>query len=154
LDLNKFKSFTKDVTSHEIIGSQLVIQSDQKDPYMIYSETLDLNPYLKIDWCILLILFCVYWFIFSKTVGYLAKFKIFENHSRIDIIFLALFFGLLFIPMMHISNAQKSDQENRMLAIKPNLIQSGGIIDNNFGSKFNDWFNDRFWGRDMAVYLF
>lgn len=67
--------------------------------------------------------------------------------------FLTLFFGLLFIPMLHISDAEKSEQENRMLARKTHLI-SGNKIDNDFGTKFNDWFSDRFLGRSILLNIY
>ena len=93
-------------------------------------------------------------FLFSyKVVNYLAKFKLLEKHSRIDIVFLTLFFGLLWLPMLHISHAERSDKEKRLLAPMAELIANGNI-NNKFGEQFNNWFNDRFWGRDFVISLF
>ena len=66
---------------------------------------------------------------------------------------LAIFFALLFIPMSHISDATKSEQEKRMLAKKPQLmIDKRG--NNNYGMQFDAWYNDHFFGRDMMIGLY
>jgi len=52
--------------------------------------------------------------------------------------------------MLHISDAEKSTQENRVLATKPSLFVDGKI-NQKYGVQFNSWFNDRFFGRDILV---
>ena len=152
LDPTLFRTF-HDVESHKVVDNKLVIESEKKNPYMLYSQPINIFQGSVIDWCLFLILSCVYWFVFSKSLRYLGNFKILENHSRIDIVFVGVFFILLFIPMMHISHAEKSEQENRTLATKPHLF-SKGELNSDFGKKFNDWFNDRFWGRNFIVGLY
>ena len=69
------------------------------------------------------------YFLFTYKLGkYLSRFKIEEHHSRIDIVFLTVFFILLFVPMLHISDAEKSEQENRMLAKYTPLIDYWGGV--------------------------
>lgn len=85
-----------------------------------------------------------------KLVQYVAKFKIIENNSRIDIVFVIAFIILLFLPMSHISDATKSMQENRMFAEYPKFLTNNGI-NNKFGEQFNSWFSDRFWGREKTI---
>lgn len=66
---------------------------------------------------------------------------------------ITVFFALLFVPMSHISDAEKSEQENRMLAQKPHI----SIYDedgNNYGTQFDAWYNDHFFGRDAMNYLY
>lgn len=90
-------------------------------PYLLYKGNINLEAKTVIDWHLFIILATFYFFIIYKVVKYLAKFKIEKNYSRIDIVFLSVFFALLFAPMLKISDAEKSIQENRMLAKKPQL---------------------------------
>ena len=78
-----------------------------------------------------------------KITDYISDFKTVKNNSRIDIIFLLIFFILLCIPASHISKAKKAKSENRYLAKKTTLINKKGL-NLNFGKEFNDWFDDRF----------
>ena len=126
-----------------------IIVSNAKDPFIVLKKTVNLDGRYTIDYCILTILICFFGFIFSKSIGYLSNFKELEQHSVADIILLSIFFILLFIPMTDISDAQKSEKENRMLASKASLFQKDGRIDNNFGKKFDAWFSDHFYGRDF-----
>jgi len=71
---------------------------------------------------------------------------------RPNSIFIALFFAMLCIPMLHISDATKSDTENRLLAHEPHLFAYGSI-NSKFGTEFDAWFNDRFFGRNIMVKL-
>lgn len=151
--LNFEKLKFHEINTHKIYKEEIEIVSNQRDPFIIFNETLNINQGHKVDWCIFLILLCAYLFVFSKGIDYLAKFKNFEKYSRIDIVFLASFFALLFIPMLNISDAVESEQENRVLAIKPHLFQDGKL-DRNFGTKFDSWFNDRFLGRDLITFAY
>lgn len=90
----------------------------------------------------LIIIICGY-LIVLKITSYLADFKNIKQHSRIEIIFLTLFFIMLFIPMSNINKDKISEKENRTLATwKPFIINNQ--INYNFGKDFDDWFNDRF----------
>ncbi|MBP5343788.1 MAG: hypothetical protein J6Y85_01765 [Alphaproteobacteria bacterium] len=151
LNLKKLKF--NQIGTYEISANAIKLISNQNDPFIVFDQILDINPKGNIDWCIFLILLCTYWFIFSKGIAYLTKFKIFEKNSRIDIVFLTVFFVILFIPMLNISDAEKSEQENRMLTVKPRLIYNG-TIDSDFGNKFNNWFSDRFFGRCLFTSLY
>ena len=93
-------------------------------------------------------------FLFSyKLTQFAANYKLKEQKSRIDIVFLTIFICLLFIPMSRISNDNISTQENRTLAKYPPLITENGI-NNRFGEQFNSWFNDRFLGRKYLLSLY
>lgn len=95
------------------------------------------------------------YFLFTYKLGkYLSRFKIEEHHPRIDIVFLTVFFILLFVPMLHISDAEKSEQENRMLAKYTPLIDYRGGYNLKYGKNFDAWFSDRFWGRDELVKVY
>lgn len=87
-----------------------------------------------------------------KAVQYVSKFKLMENYSRIDIVFVVVFVALLFVPMSRISTAQKSMQENRMLAKYPQLLTKSLNLE--YGRQFEKWFNDRFFGRDLLINIY
>ncbi len=79
-----------------------------------------------------------------KLTEYLVDFKEIKHQSRIEIIFLAIFFVMLFIPMSHIdTKSQISERENRTLAKYKPFI-TNGQINYTYGTDFNNWFNDRF----------
>lgn len=144
LRLNQIDKITKE-------NDFFQITSNQGDPYIIYIKNLHLNlsASFLIDWCKLVII-SVLAFLFSyKFVQYLSKFKLEKQHSRIDIVMLTAFFGLLFVPMSHISDAVKSEQENRMLAPKPQLSVAEGV--DNYGAQFDAWYNDHFFGRSKIL---
>lgn len=91
----------------------------------------------------IIIFICGYLLAF-KVTDYLADFKTVKNYSRIEIVFLSLFFIFLFIPMSHITNKEISKTENRVLAKWTPFITLDGKINYNFGKDFDSWFNDRF----------
>ncbi len=78
-----------------------------------------------------------------KISSYLADFKNIKKQSRIDIIFLLIFFFLLFIPMSKINQEKISKEENRTLAVYKPLIKHAKI-NYNFGKNYDKWFSDRF----------
>ncbi len=89
-----------------------------------------------------------------KIVQYLTRFKILEHNSRIDIVFLCVFFVLLFIPMSRIDHSEKSTQENRMLAKYIPLVNDSGKINPKYGKDFEAWFNDRFCMRTILIKIY
>ena len=89
-----------------------------------------------------------------KLVDYIADFKTVKKHSRIDIIFLTIFFAMLFIPMAHIDDGIVSTREDRVLAKWKPLFLKDGKINLNFGNDFNKWFNDRFNLRPHLIFLY
>ena len=150
-DFSKF-SF-RNITKPKMEKNKLSFDCAHRDPYIVYKDKLTLKGGRSVDFYALIILATLYFLIAYKVVRYLSRFKIEEHHSRIDIVFLAVFFALLFVPMMHISDAEKSTQENRMLAKKPDFSQiydKGG----NFGKLYEQWFNDRFFGRKALIELY
>ena len=110
----------------------------------------DLRYVYDVNFKILFTVFILSFLFSYKFVQYVARFKILEHHSRIDIVFLCVFFALLFVPMLKINPADKSLQENRMLAKYPALFVSNGL-NLKFGSLFEKWFNDRFLGREWLI---
>ena len=79
--------------------------------------------------------------------------KIF-NSSFIDKVFVAIVAVALLIPAMHINRDGKSITENRMLAVRPELITPEHKINSKFGVEYDKWFSDRFFGRDLLIKLY
>lgn len=146
MDITHDNNFQKIVT---VKDGKLSVSVDIKLPQIKINDIIKNKP---INLYILFSIFVILLLIIRKIIYYLMNFYYTQN-SRIDIIMLAIFFILLFIPMSYISNAEKSEQENRRLAPKPQLmIEREGI--NNFGKQFDDWFNDRFLGREKLISLY
>jgi len=100
-----------------------------------------------------IILICGY-LLSLKLTEYLADFKTLKNQSRIEIIFLTIFFTMLFVPMSHIDRVTtRSGTENRNLAEYKPLFEKGYKINYNFGNDFNNWFNDRFYLRKNLIHF-
>lgn len=87
-----------------------------------------LSVFAKYDVLLLITLFTLFFLLYFKILAWLMKLKWVQNKSRIDIVFLTIFFILLFVPMLHISDAEKSEQENRMLAKYTPLIDYRGGV--------------------------
>lgn len=101
---------------------------------------------------IFFILFVISFLIAFKLSNYLAEFKTIKNKSRVDIVFLFIFFVLLFLPMSRIDNySTKAKHENRFLATYKPLINQNGSINYNFGNDFEKFFNDRFFLRKTLI---
>lgn len=102
------------------------------------------------EWEILVIFLVLGFLLFYKLLDYVADFKSVQHKSRIDIIFLVIFFVGLFIPMSHINTKNISEAENRTLTKMPSIIKKGKI-NYEFGKIYESWFNDRFFGRDFLI---
>lgn len=113
-----------------------------------------LSVFAKYDVLLLITLFTLFFLLYFKILAWLMKLKWVQNKSRIDIVFLTVFFILLFVPMLHISDAEKSEQENRMLAKYTPLIDYRGGYNLKYGKNFDAWFNDRFFGRNLLLDVF
>ena len=146
LDPTQFQP--RNIESYSVTNNQIIINSNSHDPYIIYKPTLNIENGVFIDWCMLFILACLYFFGFYKLYDYLPH--LLRGFHRPHSVFVILFFILLCVPVLHISNATKSDTENRMLATHPSLF-AGGAINNKFGAEFDAWFNDRFLGRKLMT---
>lgn len=113
----------------------LILFSDKKHLGLSLAVTVLLTMFslncirennLNVDFYAFVIIATAYFLVTYKLLKYLSRFKIEQHHSRIDIVFLVTFFILLFVPMLHISDAEKSEQENRMLAKYTPLIDYRG----------------------------
>ena len=150
LNLKDFKFVNID--SQTVQNNQLMLVSKQKDPQMIHQKPLNIVPYQPVDWCFFFGLLCIYGAVSYAVISYLSTLKFLGNQALVDVIFLCLFFGSLFLPMMHISDETKSIRENRMLAKKPTISEIFKEK-SEYGKAFENWFNDHFFGRDQIMRL-
>lgn len=85
-------------------------------------------------------------FVLFKAAAGLAR----RGTDGIDAAFTVFFFCLLFLPMMKIDGADRSERENRMLAAFPAFVGADGL-NTKFGERFDAWFSDRFFGRGFLL---
>ena len=92
------------------------------------------------------------WLLCYKLVDYLARLKIIEHNSRIDIVFFCAIIITMFLPMSKINHDKISVQENRTLTRYTPFIKNGKL-NFNYGHDFENWFNDRFNHREWLIAL-
>ena len=149
-DLENFSAQGADL---KIENNKLFFKPKQKQFSITYDKNLNVRASIKFDILVLLIITIVTYLVAFKFTSYLADFKINKNKSRIDIVFLAIFFLIMFIPMMRISNEKTSKTENRNLATYKPLFKTKGGLNFNYGKDFDNWFSDRFNLRKELVSL-
>lgn len=152
--LNNWKKFKLEGGKLEFKDNSLIIKPDYNFVVLTYNEPLNfIRTDFKFDFYIFVIIAVLSFLCMYKLTCYIADFKTIKNQSRIEIIFLAIFFVMLFIPMSKISQDDISRNENRRLAVWKPLITQNGQINYNFGKDFNDFFNDRFNFRENLLDL-
>ena len=125
-------------------GEELTITFRAKRDMMV-------NILQGVDLCYFITFLIISYLLGRMLVYWLAKFKLFEHHSRIDIVFLCVFFLILLLPISNIDKNEKSEYENRMLATYKPLVVTGGGINQKYGKDFENWFNDHFFGRRLVI---
>ena len=106
-----------------------------------------------IDWLMFIITIFLSFFLALLLVRYLSCFRIDKKVSRIDIVFLSVFFVFLFLPLSYVSEDDVSERENRVFSAHPHLW-GGETLNYQYGRQFEKWFNDHFFGRDMLISLY
>ncbi len=158
LRYNKYKldnldAFLAENATLKLDGNKLVIYPKAESFSIIYNKPVNIKPATEIDIKILIVIAVLTFLLSYKLTSYLADFKILNNASRLDIIFLLIFFVLLFIPMSNIdTKTEKSPKENRQLSVYKTFIKDNDI-NFNYGEDFNNWFSDRFYLRDKTTEL-
>lgn len=120
---------------------------------LIYPDTLHIRARMDFDFLVFGIIFILVYLLAYKLSNYVAEFNTIKGKSRVEIIFLTIFFIFLLIPMIHMNQDFRSDQENRTLATWKPLIAEDNTINFEFGKNFNEWFNDRFNLRQHLIYI-
>ena len=150
LDLNQFyvNFCTIKIEKNSILLTDLTAFSQ-----LFSKEKLNIVPKLVFDARVLTIILILSYLLAYKLTSYIADFKSVKNQSRIEIVFLTVFFVLLILPALKINDEIYSKAENRKLAeYKPFITKNE--INYNFGQDFNSWFSDRFFGRTSIIHLY
>lgn len=124
--------------------AQVILYPKDDKIELIYKNKLSINPSIKFEFEIFIIILVISFLFFWKLVNYISKFKTLQQASRLDIIFLTSFFIILFIPMSKITNERYDMIEYRKLATKPVLFPQKEVFNFNYFFEFNKWFEDRF----------
>lgn len=117
---------------------------------VIFSDFYYQNSF---DIRLFIVLLTILWLSCFKLVDYLARLKIIEKNSRIDIVFFTCVIALMFVPIMKIDNKEISQQENRTLAQYKPFIKAKGGFNFEYGRDFETWFNDHFNFREVLISL-
>lgn len=148
----------EDLSSFKVVGANSYVQDNklvlEPTDYKItieYPKSLKVRATTKFDFRIFVIIAVLSFLLAYKLSDYVADFSSIKGKSRVDIIFLSIFFVLLFIPMMHINQEKYLKHENRTLAVWKPFINADGQINYNFGNDYNAWFNDRFNFRECLI---
>lgn len=147
-NLEKFKITGADFA---VNNQELILTPSSNSIILTYPETLHIRAAIKLDFTLLIVIVILTFLLAYKLSNYLADFKTIQDKSRLDIIFLTIFFVFLFVPMSNISQEEISQKENRSLAKWKPWILENNEINFEFGRNFNDWFNDRFFTRPFLV---
>lgn len=151
--LGNIEKFNADGAKVKAEGKNLIIIPNKKVITITYPDTLNVCSGIKFDFMLFCIILILTFLLAYKLSNYVAEFSTLKGKSRVEIIFLTIFFVFLFIPMMYINKDEKSIQENRYLAKWKPLISDNNKINFSFGNNFNEWFNDRFYLRQVFVNL-
>lgn len=148
---NEMNKFFVEGAKSEIKNNELIIYPRNKKIYITYSDKIKIRTSIRFNFEIFVIILVLSFLLIYKISDYVADFSTIKHKSRIDIIFLLIFFTFLFIPMSHINQDKISKQENRTLAVWQPFIKKNGEINFNFGKDYEKWFNDRFNLREFFV---
>ena len=75
----------------------------------------------------------------------------FKKCSKIDLVFLLIFFISLCLPIFNTSRALFSEKEGRRLNILPSFMDDKGKMNYNYGNDYEKWIKDHFWLRDSLI---
>ena len=153
-NLDDLKQFSASTGKLVIKNDKLIIYPDNNAINLEYNKTLKIRSAVKFDFKIFIIILILSYLFAYKVSNYVADFKTVKNKSRLEIIFLTIFFVFLFIPMSNINKDEISIQENRRLAQYKPFINQDGQINYDFGKNFNEWFNDRFYLRQKIIPIY
>ena len=119
--------------------------------YLSHHFWMGTKTHPNFDLMLFIIVLVLGYLLSLKVASYLADLKTVKGKSRIEIIFLVLFFIILFVPMSSINKDVSSKQENRTLTKWQPLITKKNKINFNFGKDFDNWYSDRFFMRYFVI---
>ena len=117
-----------------------------KNPLKIKPNSIDYNYYYLFIFS--LVVFCISYMILRL----LFDIKLNNKASLANLSFLVLVIITVFIPSWRINQDENSEQEKRKLAEFKGLFVDNKLNEQ-FGKNFEDWFNDRFYGRNSIIFV-
>ena len=152
--LDDLKAFSAENAKLKIDGDRLIVFPESDTFSLFYNKPVNIKSPTKFDIKLLIVIAVLSFLAAYKLTSYLADFKTLNNASRMDIVFLLIFFIIVFIPMSNIDKKTvNSEKENRKLAeFKPFIYKNS--INFNFGNDFDNWFSDRFFLRNYITESF
>ena len=148
-DLDKFK--ISGANNIKIQDGVLSFTSTEDLITLYYDKKLSAHANFNLNLKLFVIILVLSFLFVYKVTDYLADFKSVKGKSRLDIIFLLLFFVTISIPMLRINTENSSSAENRNLAKLKPIMNDKKEINENFGKDFDAWFSDRFFLRDELI---
>lgn len=149
--VNELKNFYPKKGRIAVKNNSVIIYPEDNAVNIEYNKNLKTSISAKINFKLFIIISILAFLLSCKLSKYVVYFSIIEKKSRIDYIFLAIFFVFLFVPMSYINEGEIAKKENRFLAKWQPLINKEGKFNYKFGKDFNNWFNDRFCLRQNFV---
>ena len=147
INTDNLENFDIQGAEAQIENGKLALNPIENNISIIYNKTFDIKPSVIFDFKLLIIILILTYFAAYKLADYMADLKTRQGKSMLDICFLSVFFVSLFIPMHSINKNEISQTENRKLAEWQPFVTSMNRINYDFGKNFDEWFNDRFFGR-------
>ena len=151
--LENIEKFKVDGASVVNKDNKLILTPNNDVITLIYPDTLHIRARMDFDFLVFGIILILVYLLAYKLSNYVAEFNTIKGKSRVEVIFLTVFFVFLLIPMIHMNKDDISPQENRTLAKWKPIIAENNTINFEFGNNFNEWFNDRFNLRQAFVNL-
>ena len=146
---DKFKVEGADVSTTD---KGLILIPKDNVIVLTYPYTLNIKAENDFQFSLFIILIVLTFLLSYKLTNCMAEFNTLYEKSKIDIVFVSIFFVFLFIPMSNIDiKSQISEQENRTLAKLYPLILEDVNINYKFPKEFENWFNDRFYLRNFFI---
>ena len=161
LSFNNGKIKIKDLNNFSLQGGDLKIQNDEIIIYpkeenckLFYNKKLNFITIYEVEFELFIIILVLSYLLNYKLMDYIANFNTLKSKSRIEIVFLTLFFSFLFLPVLHIDKSEITEKENRVLQKWKPLITSDGRLNYNFGKDVEAYFSDRFFLRNDLIKLY
>lgn len=134
-------------------NSDLVIRVSTDSENQFSIKEIKLQRFLAKDIPYLLPLSFILFLLYFKLIVWIVRIKCLQQIENIELIFIICFFVILLLPVTHLSDKEYDLREKRKLAAYPELL-SNGYFNGNYGLFVENWFNDRFTGRDILLKLY
>lgn len=151
-DMSKMNiSFVNDCKISQKTSDKLVIQTTEKDPYIeiVYPKIKGRRSWNPTLFSAAFVLLSI---LFYLPLSFILSAWNRKLLHPADIGLLLILSALLLIPASKINKEDISKTENRTLAAMPKLFSSQKRqINQRFGAEFEQFFNDRFFGRELLI---